>query len=90
MHSYRLVIGPDGSVKIPGGEPGRIVTVLVEESWRSIPSEPLKPVAAMTLEERERLKEEFLDRGRHIRSRLSDQLPIDHGADLYGDDGLPK
>ncbi len=32
MQTYRLVIGPDGQVKIPNGEPGRTVTVLVEES----------------------------------------------------------
>jgi hypothetical protein len=60
MQSYRLVIGPEGNVEIPGGEPGRTVTVLLEESWRSVPSAPLKPVAAMTHEERARLKEEFL------------------------------
>jgi hypothetical protein len=39
--------------------------------------------------ERERLKEEFLERGKRIRSRSKDQLPINYDSELYGDDGLP-
>ena len=87
MQSYRLVIESDGKVRIPNGQPGRFVTVLVEESVQAIP-ELVMPVSSMTPAERERLKVEFLQRGKRIRSRLSDQLPIDD-SELYGDDGLP-
>jgi hypothetical protein len=90
MQTFRLVIGPDGTVKIPGGEPGRAVTVLLDESFSSVPSEPVKPVAAMTLAERAQLKEEFLARGRSIQARFPDRSPSDHGTELYGDDGLPR
>ena len=90
MHSYRLVIGPDGKVEIPNGQPGRLVTVLVEEALNSGPSAPAKPISSMTPEERERLKKEFLERGKLIRARLKDQFPVDHDSELYGDDGLPK
>lgn len=87
MQSYRLVIESDGTVRIPNGQPGRIVTVLVEESVQAIPERAI-PVSSMTPAERERLKVEFLQRGKRIRSRLSDQLSIDD-SELYGDDGLP-
>jgi hypothetical protein len=90
MHAYRLKIGPDGSVIIPDGEPGQIVTVLMEASWELTPAVPFKPVADMRSEEREALKQEFLERGRLVRSRLSGQIPIDHGAEIYGEDGLPR
>jgi hypothetical protein len=90
MQTYRLVIGSDGKVKIPHGQPGRIVTVLVEESSRAGLFALVKPIATMTPEERERFKEEFLDRGRRIRARLKDHLPIDHDSELYGEDGLPR
>ena len=90
MQTYRLVIGPDGKVKIPGGEPGRAVTVLLDDSWRTVTSGTIKPVAAMTQEDHARLKEEFLARGRRIRARLNDRLPIDHGIELYGENGLPR
>lgn len=90
MRTYRLVIGSDGKVEIPHGQPGRIVTVLVEESSRAGLSSPVNPIVSMTLAERKRLKEEFLDRGRRIRARLVEQLPIDHDAELYGENGLPR
>ncbi len=89
MQFYRLVIESDGKVSIPDGQPGRMVTVVLEES--SQPDSPglAMPVSSMTSAERERLKAEFLQRGKRIRSRLRDQLPFDHDAELYGDDGLP-
>jgi hypothetical protein len=90
MQSYRLVIGTDGKVEIPNGQPGHVVTVLVEESSHPGPYASVKPVSSMTPEEREWLKEEFFERGKRIRARLKDQLPIDHGSELYGEDGLPK
>jgi hypothetical protein len=90
MQSYRLVIGSDSKVEIPNGQPGRIVTVLVEESSHPGRSASVKPISSMTPEERERLKQEILERGKRIRARLKDQLPIDHGSELYGDDELPK
>jgi hypothetical protein len=90
MHAYRLKIRPDGSVIVPDGEPGQIVTVLTEASWEPTPAAPLKPVADMSSEERGELKHEWLERGRLVRSRLKDQLPIDHGTEIYGEDGLPK
>lgn len=89
MQSYRLVIESDGKVSIPNGQPGRIVTVLVEESLQANPSGLAMPISSMTSAERERLKVEFLQRGKRIRSRLKDQLPIDYDSELYGDDGLP-
>jgi hypothetical protein len=90
MHAYRLKIRPDGSVIVPDGEPGQIVTVLTEASWEPTPAAPLKPVVDMSSEEREALKQAWLERGRLVRSRLKDQLPIDHGTEIYGEDGLPK
>lgn len=90
MQTYRLVIGPDGNVHIPDGEPGQLVTVLVDEASRTLPTTRLKPVSAMTREEQARLKEEFLERGRQVRAQLKDQEPIEHGSELYGDDGLPR
>lgn len=90
MHVYRLTIGPDGRVIVPDGEPGQIVTILMETSWELTPATPLKPVADMRSEEREALKQAFLERGRLVRSRSSGQAPIDHGVDLYGEDGLPR
>lgn len=90
MHAYRLQIGPDGSVVVPDGEPGQIVTVLMEASWEPTPAAPLKPVADMRSEERGALKHEFLERGRLVRSRLSGQIPIDHGTGIYGGDGLSR
>jgi hypothetical protein len=90
MHAYRLKIGPDGSVIVPDGEPGQFVTVLMEASWELTPAVPLKPVADMSSEDREELKQEFLERGQLVRSRLSGQLPIDHGTEIYGEDGLPR
>lgn len=90
MQSYRLVIESDGKVSVPNGQPGRIVTVLVESSFQASPSELGMPISSMTPTERERLKTEFLQRGKRIRSRLRDQLPLDHDAELYGDDGLPR
>jgi hypothetical protein len=89
MQSYRLVIESDGKVSIPNGQPGRIVTVLVEESLQATSSGLAKPISSMMPAERERLKEEFLERGDRIRSRLKDQLPINYDSKLYGDDGLP-
>lgn len=88
MQSYRLVIESDGKVSIPDGQPGRMVTVLLDESVQP-DSELATPIRSMTPTERERLKSEFLQRGKRIRSRLADQFPIDFDADLYGDDGLP-
>ena len=90
MHAYRLKIGPDGSVIVPDGEPGQNVTVLMEASWDPTPAAPLKPVADMRSEEREALKQAFLERGRLVRSRSSGQIPIDHGAEIYGEVGLPR
>lgn len=90
MQSYRLVIESDGKVSIPNGQPGRIVTVLVERSFQASSSEWGMPISSMTSAERERLKTEFLQRGERIRSRLRDQLPLDHDSELYGDDGLPR
>ncbi len=90
MHAYRLKIRSDGSVIVPDGEPGQIVTVLMEASWEPTPAVLLKPVADMSFDEREELKQEFLERGRLIRSRLSSKLPIDHGTEIYGEDGLPR
>lgn len=75
--------------KHPEWPAGRIVTVLVEESLQADPSGLVMPISSMTSAERERLKEEFLQRGKRIRSRLKDQLPIDYDSELYGDDGLP-
>lgn len=89
MHAYRLKIRPDGSVIVPDGEPGQIVIVVTEASWEPTPAVPLEPVADMSSEEREALKHEFLERGRLVRSRSSGQIPIDHGAEIYGEDGLP-
>ncbi|MBX3070117.1 MAG: hypothetical protein KF883_06480 [Thermomicrobiales bacterium] len=89
MQSYRLVIGSDGKVDIPNGQPGRIVTVVLEGSPDPGLSASLRPISSMTPEEREQLKHEFLERGRRVRARLKDQLPIDHGVVLYGEDGLP-
>ena len=89
MQSYRLVIESDGKVRIPNGQPGRIVTVLVEESLQADPSGLAMPISSMTPAERERIKAEFLQRGERIRSRLKDQLPIDYDSELYGDNGLP-
>lgn len=89
MQSYRLVIESDGKVRIPNGQPGHIVTVLVEESLQANSSGLARPIGSMMPAERERLKEEFLERGKRIRSRLKDQLPIDYDSELYGDDGLP-
>jgi hypothetical protein len=63
MQSYRLVIGSDGKVEIPNGQPGHIVTVLVEGSLQSGLSAPAKPISSMTREEREQLKEEFSREG---------------------------
>jgi hypothetical protein len=90
MQAYRLMIGPDGSIKIPNGEPGRIVTVLVDASPSPMPTASVKPVAAMSGEERARLRDEVLAQGRRIRARLNDQPPVDHDSELYGDDGLPR
>ena len=89
MQSYRLVIESDGKVRIPNGQPGRIVTVLVEESLQANPSALARPISSLMPAERERLKAEFLERGKRIRSRLKDQLPTDYDSELYGDDGLP-
>jgi hypothetical protein len=82
VQTYRLVIGPDGKVKIPDGERGRTVTVVVEEPSRSVPSDPPKPVAATTGDERERLKEEFLERGRRSLARLKGRLPLGQESEL--------
>lgn len=90
MQTYRLQIGPDGNVHIPNGEPGRMVTVLLDEAVPSYESTPLKPVSAMTREEKEQLKADFLERGRRVRERMKDQEPVDHGAEHDGEDGLPK
>jgi hypothetical protein len=90
MHAYRLKIRSDGSVIVPDGEPGQFVTVLTEASWELTPAAPLKPVADMSSKERDELKQAWLERGRLVRSRLKDQLPIDHGTEIYGEDGLPK
>lgn len=89
MQSYRLIIESDGKVRIPNGQPGRIVTVLVEDSSQANPSGLVVPISSMTSAEREQLKAEFLRRGKRIRSRSKAQLPIDVDTELYGDDGLP-
>lgn len=89
MQSYRLVIESDGKVSIPDGKPGRVVTVLLEESVQPNSLGLTMPISSMTPTERDRLKAEFLQRGKRIRSRLTDRLPIGYDAELYGDDGLP-
>lgn len=87
MHAYRLKIGPDGSVIDPDGEPGQIVTVLTEASWDLTQAVPLKPAVDMRSEEREELKQAFLERGQLFRSRVSARfrIPIDHGAEIYSE-----
>lgn len=90
MQTYRLIIGPDGAVKIPDGQPGQVVTVLLDTPPQARRVSKYKPVSEMTGEEREAFKKDYLERGQRIRERLKDQFPIDHGAELYGEDGLPR
>lgn len=91
MQTYRLVVGPDKRVEIPDAEPGQVVTVVLDESlYPSGVAKQFKPVSEMTDEEKAALKAEFLEWGRRIREELKDQLPIDHGDYLYGEDGLPR
>ncbi|MGC4105655.1 MAG: hypothetical protein QM753_04760 [Thermomicrobiales bacterium] len=89
MHTYRLVVGPDGTLQVPDAVPGQEVTVVVEPVPPATPDrEPLTLATAKTPEERAEVIasiEEDLER----LQRLMRNGPIFSTDDLYGQDGLP-
>ncbi|MBX3070673.1 MAG: hypothetical protein KF883_09275 [Thermomicrobiales bacterium] len=90
MSTYRLLVGPDGQVAIPDSLPGQIVTVTVEDVKRVDERQELTLATAETEEEKNAVKQEILEMAGRLRELLKDELPIDHGRELYGDDGLPR
>lgn len=88
MQTYRLVIGPDGQVKIPEGKPGQVVIVQLEELPDEEAEERLMLGTAKTDEERQIVIERIMENAAELRELLKDELPLT--ADfLYGEDGLP-
>ena len=89
MQTYRLVVGPDGQVRIPDSKPGEVVTVLVETAPAPTPEREMLTLAnARTPEERDEVIAKIRENGRKLRELLKDDLPT--GTDeLYDEDGLP-
>lgn len=89
MQTYRLVVGPDGQVRIPDSKPGEVVTVLVETAPALTPEREMLTLAnARTPEERDEVIAKIRENGRKLRELLKDDLPT--GTDeLYDEDGLP-
>lgn len=89
MHTYRLTVGPDGTLRVPDVQPGQVVTVLVEPAPRATPEpEPLTLATARTPEEQAEVIARIRENGRKLRELLKDDLPIDTN-ELYDEDGLP-
>ena len=89
MQTWRLTIGPDGQVRIPDGQPGQVVTVLVEPAPPTPPSgEPLTLATARTPEERAEVIARIEEDLRKL-STLVTSGPAFTIDDLYGEDGLP-
>jgi hypothetical protein len=83
METMTLIVDPDGRVKIPGTQPGQVVTIRIEPAPVERP--PLSP------EEHERFVQEQLAESRRFREQADPEwLNLDHGEWLYGPDGLPR
>ncbi|MGC4191085.1 MAG: hypothetical protein QM589_07960 [Thermomicrobiales bacterium] len=89
MHTYRLIVGPDGTLQVPDAVPGQVVTVVVEPVPSATPDrEPLTLATAKTPEERAEVMDELKRLASQIRESLRDEVNFTI-EDLYGDDGLP-
>lgn len=89
MHTYRLVVGPDGTLRIPDAQPGQVVTIVVEPAPAATPNHELLTLAtAKTPEERAEVIAS-IEADLQRLQRLLKSGPIFSTDDLYGQDGLP-
>jgi hypothetical protein len=89
MQTYRLVVGPDGQVRIPDGKPGQVVTVQVEPAPTAPPEREMLTLAnARTPEERAEVIAIINENAEKLRELMKDAPPFAI-EDLYGEDGLP-
>ncbi|MGB3328228.1 MAG: hypothetical protein WBA46_04685 [Thermomicrobiales bacterium] len=100
MHTYRLVVGPDGTLRVPDAQPGQIVTVQVEApptaatperemlTLATAGQEQVTLATAKTPEERAEVIARIRANGRKLRELLKDDLPTSTD-ELYDEDGLP-
>lgn len=89
MQTYRLVVGPDGQVRIPDSKPGEVVTVLVETAPDPTPEREMLTLAnARTPEEQAEVMAIIKENARKLRELMKDAPPFSTD-DLYGEDGLP-
>lgn len=92
MQTYRVTIGDDGRVTLPGTHPGETVTVQITETTSE--TRPLTLATARTVEERESIIAEIERAVTESRRAAGDdddeQLSLTHGDLLYDEYGLPK
>jgi hypothetical protein len=89
MQTYRLIVGPDGQVRIPDGKPGQVVTVQVEPAPPAKDEREMLTLAnARTPEERAEVIAELKRLAAQIRENLKDEETFTI-EDLYDEDGLP-
>lgn len=88
MQTYRLIVGPDGTLRIPDVKPGEVLTVQVEREPDASDHEMLTLASARTPEERAEVIEEL----KLLAAKIRDSAkygPTFMQEDLYGEDGLP-
>jgi len=89
MQTYRLVVGPDGQVRIPDGKPGQVVTVQVEPAPPAKDEREMLTLAnARTPEERAEVIAIINENAEKLKELMKDAPPFTI-EDLYGEDGLP-
>lgn len=89
MHTYRLVVGPDGTLRVPDAQPGQIVTVQVEAppTAATPEREMLTLATAKTPEERAEVIAS-IEKDLERLQALMRNGPVFTTDDLYGQDGL--